>query len=130
MIAGTNPNNIVTAATSSWYGLAPLPSEPYAWRRPFDAGQFLSDLFFPNAAPPASPLDTPFYLELNALSILKNELTPPAPEPQRTEDALTKLIASRMWPTNWPPSTPAIAEPVQTIGSGSALLGQILNIVV
>jgi hypothetical protein len=129
MIVGIDQNNIVTSLGGSWYGLAPLPSEPYAWRRPFDAGQFLTDLFFPNVVPPQNPLDTPFFVELNALSILKDQLTPPTPEPQRTEDALTKLIASRMWPTNWPPASSPSAMPVQTLDAGSSLLGQILNIV-
>jgi hypothetical protein len=128
MITGVDQQSIFTSLGRYWYGLPPWPTGQYAWRRQFDAGQYLSDLFFPNMQPPANPLESPFFIELNALAILQDQLTLGPAEPESTEDALAKLIAGRLWPTNWPPSTGPHASPVQTLSDGSPLLGQILNI--
>ncbi len=128
MIVALPQVDIVNSFGRSWYGLPPLPSGMAAWSRQFDTGQYLRDLFFPNVLPPQNPL-TPAYLELNALAILQDQLTPPTIEPISAEDTLTKLISGRLWPTNWPPATGPNAAPVQTLNDGSPLLGQILNIV-
>ena len=101
MIAGIQQNSLTTTLGRSWYGLPQWPAGQPAFGRQFDAGQFLSELFFPSTQPVPERVGTPYYVELRALSVLQDQLTPPSPAALGTEDALTKLIAGRLWPTLW-----------------------------
>lgn len=111
-----------------WYGLPPWPSGQYAFTRQFDAGKYLTSLFFPDAQSTVDQLNPAYFIELNALSILQEALAPQQSDPGAQTDPLNQLVSNLLWPSDWPqlaqPNAGAAPEP-----AGGNPIGQVLNII-
>ena len=126
MIAGITQDNTSSLVGTSryWYGLPPWPMSQYAFTRQFDAGQYLQTLFFSQQPTEQNPPPA-FFVEINALSILKDTLTPVQSDAGAISDGLTRLLIGRLWPSD-------VQQTTQTTTSSSTagadtLIGQLLN---
>ena len=119
MISAISP---FSGSSSYWSSL--LPTTQFAFTRQFDAGQYLRTLFFTEFAT-ADQLSPAFFVELKALEVLQDSITPIQTDAGAITDGLTRLLISRFWPSDAQQSSQSAASISPT--SGENLVGQLFN---
>lgn len=134
MIGGVNSSMYGSSAVSTsvgtsryWYGLPQWPAGQNAYRRQFDAGQYLNTLFL-GGGDSQSLVDPSGYVNSQTLSGLKDLFTPIALREGDPIDIAAELLNSRVWPTQWPANVPQSQPTTTDLTGGADLVGQILNI--
>lgn len=128
MIAGITPDPVTKSLlgiTSTLYSPPSVAANQYSLATQFDAGRYLRSLFFSESQLTDLHPSPAYFVELNALSILKESLTPVQSDPGSLTNGLAGLLTGRQWPTD-------IQPPAQSNGSSlgsdtSALIGQLIN---
>lgn len=131
MVGGVSSSVVSTGVGTSryWYGLPPWPSGQNAFRRQFDASQYLNTLFFPSQQQQLQSLTDPAgYAGTQALSTLKELFTPIALRDGDPIDPTAEILNSRVWPTQWPANVPPGDPSTAGLMGGTELVGQLLNI--
>jgi len=130
MIAGISPDPVTKSLlglTSYLYGPPSALADQFTQASVFNAGQYLSSLFFPSNQPTELNPPPAYFVEINALGILKDSLAPVQSDPGSFSDGLSRLLIGRLWPSD--------VQPAQQADTGSlnvdtgALIGQLLDTV-
>lgn len=119
MISAISP---FSGSSNYWSSL--LPTNQFAFTRLFDTGQYLRTLFASEFASP-DQFSPAFFVELKALEVLQDSITPLQTDAGAITDGITRLLIARFWPSDAQQSSQSAASVSPT--SGESLVGQLFN---